>query len=433
MLAGALAVAASFLALASLPAPARSVDIETQAEVLEAGPAADRIRITLSTLSFTVLLALVLAGFVGSRDPLSNPLPLTIWTLLWVGLTLMQGLIGDLWWWINPWHAPYRLAARLLGRRDTDCEPMLPLPARLDAWPAFVLLLAFCWFELVYPAPDDPYRLAWAVLVYWLATLAAMLVFGFDRWSARGEFLSVFFGMIGRLGVVELRDGVRLCIPGIGLAQAPALALGGTAFLLAALASVSFDGLSKTFFWLGLEGVNPLEYPGRTALLSANTAGLALAIVALSAVFVSTVALGERLAGGSNRLAHACGTLVWSLVPIALAYHAAHYLTALLVNGQYALVALSDPFSLGWNLFGTAHMSIGAGIVSGSAGAKLVWNLQAAAIVAGHVVAVLVAHRLAFRLHPDRRDALLSQGPLTLLMIGYTVFGLWLLSTPTAG
>ena len=49
---------------------------------------------------------------------------------------------------------------------------------------------------------------------------------------------------------------------------------------------------------------------------------------------------------------------MWSIVPIALAYHFSHYLTALLVNGQYALVALSDPFALGWNLFGTAHMPV---------------------------------------------------------------------------
>jgi hypothetical protein len=61
------------------------------------------------------------------------------------------------------------------------------------------------------------------------------------------------------------------------------------------------------------------------------------------------------------------------------------------------------------------------------------WNAQAAVIIAGHVLAVLVAHVLAARLHTKGRDAELSQLPLTILMIGYTVLGLWLLSTPTAG
>ena len=120
-------------------------------------------------------------------------------------------------------------------------------------------------------------------------------------------------------------------------------------------------------------------------------------------------------------------------MPIALAYHFAHYLTVLLVNGQYAVVALSDPYARGWNLFGTAYMTVSAGIASGSGAAWVLWNAQAAVIVAGHVLAVLVAHMLADRLHPDGRNAALSQLPLTVLMVAYTVLGLWLLSTPTAG
>jgi hypothetical protein len=79
-----------------------------------------------------------------------------------------------------------------------------------------------------------------------------------------------------------------------------------------------------------------------------------------------------------------------------------------------------------------AHMPVSAAIAAGSDAAWTIWNAQAAAIVGGHVVAVLAAHLLAFRLHGSSRAAALSQLPLTLLMIAYTVFGLWLLSTPTA-
>jgi hypothetical protein len=49
------------------------------------------------------------------------------------------------------------------------------------------------------------------------------------------------------------------------------------------------------------------------------------------------------------------------------------------------------------------------------------------------VLAVLVAHMLAGRLHTGGRQASIGQLPLTILMISYTVLGLWLLSTPTAG
>ena len=149
--------------------------------------------------------------------------------------------------------------------------------------------------------------------------------------------------------------------------------------------------------------------------------------------FFLAVFIGERLTSVRRPFIEAAGLYVWSIVPIALAYHFAHYLTALLVNGQYAIVALSDPFDRGWNLFGTAYMTVSAGIASGSAAAWILWNTQAAAIVAGHVLAVLVAHMLADRLHVEGRQASVSQLPLTILMVAYTVLGLWLLSTPTAG
>ena len=167
-------------------------------------------------------------------------------------------------------------------------------------------------------------------------------------------------------------------------------------------------------------------------MIGTNSVGLIAACAALAAVFLLCVLAGERLVGSRHALAGVAGTFVWSIVPIALAYHFSHYLAALLVNGQYALVALSDPFSLGWNLFGTAHMPVMAAIAAGSDAAWTIWNAQAAAIVLGHIIAVLAAHRLAFRLHGTARAAFLSQLPLTVLMIAYTVLGLWLLSTPTA-
>ena len=45
---------------------------------------------------------------------------------------------------------------------------------------------------------------------------------------------------------------------------------------------------------------------------------------------------------------------VHSLVPIAMVYVAAHYLTFLLFEGQAIRYLASDPFGQGWDLFGTA-------------------------------------------------------------------------------
>jgi len=422
-LGGAVAVAISFLVLALLPASAPARLWRRRLPLAKAGEGA---RVAVSLLSFVFFAMLIAAGFFGSRDPLSNPLPLTIWTLLWAGLVLAQGVLGDVWRWLNPWYGPWRLAANLLGPRAC-----WRLPAWLGCWPAFVLFFAFAWFELVDPAPDDPARLATAAGLYWLVSFLAMLVFGYRPWCRRGEFLTLFLAMVARFGVVE-RKGRRLalCLPGAKLFDVAPLPASGTAFILLALSSVSFDGLAKTFFWLGLNGVNPLDFPGRSALIGTGTMGLAATFVLLAGAFLAAVRLGQHLAGDQAPLARAAGLLVWSIVPIALAYHIAHYLTALLVDAQYALVALSDPFGRGWDLVGTAHMPVSAGIVAGARSAWWLWNVQAGAVIAGHVLAVLVAHGLAARLHAGRRGVVLSQIPLTLLMIGYTVFGLWLLAAP---
>lgn len=426
---GAFAVAASFLVLALLPPDTLDRFWRRRLPLFAFG---DSVRAAISLISFAGFAILLAAGVLGSRDPLSNPLPLVIWTLLWAGLTLLQGVFGDLWSWLNPWYGPWRLLSRLIGGSD---DGFRPLPQWFGCWPAVILFLAFAWFELVYPAPDDAARLAFAAGLYWLFTLLAALVFGYDKWSRSGEFLGLVFSMAARFAPIERGDKGRLalCWPGAKLLQAEPLPASGIAFLLLALSSVSFDGLSKTFFWLGLFGINPLEFPGRTAVIGSGTLGLVVTFALLAAVFLLAVVLGQRLARGDQPFAQAAGMLVWSIVPIALAYHVAHYLTALLVDGQYALASLSDPFALGWNLFGTADMQVEAGIVAGAASAWWLWNVQAGAIILGHVLAVLVAHGFAWRLDPQPARAALSQFPLTVLMIAYTIFGLWLLATPTVG
>jgi hypothetical protein len=50
--------------------------------------------------------------------------------------------------------------------------------------------------------------------------------------------------------------------------------------------------------------------------------------------------------------------------------------------------------------------------------------------VAGHVVAVYLAHAVALREAPDPKLALRGQLPMVALMVLYTVTSLWILSQP---
>lgn len=431
LLGGAIAVALSFVVLALVPPGPLERRIGRRAGEfwLPAWP-----RVPGSLFCLMLVLFLIYVGMAGSRDPLSNPLPLMVWTVFWIGLTLLQGVFGNFWWWINPLYAPWRLVAALRG----SPAPMIVLPQRLGYWPAIVLFACFAWFELIYPAPDDPERLALVLAVYLAANIVATAIFGYEEWTRRGECLSVFLGMIARMGVIEAvepeagRRRVRLCWPGAKIAAAAPLPLSGAAFLLLALSTVSFDGLLLTFFWLSTIGINPLEFPGRTDVMVPNTVGLVASFALLAGAFFASVWIGERLAGPKVPFAEAAGRLVWSIIPISLVYHFAHYLSALLVEGQYALAALSDPLMKGWDLFGTAGMHVQAGIVLGAQATWVFWNIQAGAIILGHLVAIAMAHVIAFQIHGDARKAALSQIGLALLMVFYTVFGLWLLSSPAA-
>ncbi len=432
LIGGGLAVWLSFAVLALVP-PA---PLDRLARWRSAGAATWLdLRAVTSTISFLVLLALLTAGFFGSRDPLSNPLPLVFWVFVWIGVVLVQGLFGDLWRWIEPWYGPWRLVMRLLGR--PDARPFLPYPRWAASWPAFAGFAAFVWFELVYIAPADPEKLARAMAVYWAVAFCGMVVFGHCRWSRRAEFLSLLMTMVARMAFVDIRRhrsgriALRLCLPGARLVNAPALSASAAAFLLLALSAISFDGLMRTFFWLGLFGVNPLEFPGRSAVVWSNSVGAAGAFVALWALFHGAVRLGARMAGQGPDQAVLSGRLVWSLMPIVLGYHYSHHLPALLVDGQYALAAISDPFAAGWNLFGTAGLHVAAALTAGADTAWLIWNIQSAAIVGGHLLAVAASHVIAWRCYGSARRAAISQIPLAGLMVAYTVFGLWLLSTPT--
>src|SRR5262249_27062 len=120
------------------------------------------------------------------------------------------------------------------------------------------------------------------------------------------------------------------------------------------------------------------------------------------------------------------GWFVHTLVPIGIAYHLAHYHSLLLVAGQYAIPLLSDPFGLGWALFGAALYRVDFSLIN----AASIWYLSVGAIVIGHVLAVYLAHVMALRVYGDPRTALRSQIPMLVLMVLYTMSSLWVLSQP---
>lgn len=415
--AGVAAVALTVLALFALPGGAvRALFAHRSLTALQFG----RARQVSSLVSLLCLIFVLNLGFTGSRDPLSNLMPLSFWTLGWVAAVSLAGVVGNLWAWINPWTGLYRLLGPL--------RPILTLPDSLGLWPVVAVLLGFAAFLLADIAPDDPARLARLVAIYWAVTFAGMILCG-PRWLHHAELGHAVFAAYASLAPLRLSHPAGLGGPGWRLlADGPAPAAG--VFALSLLAVGSFDGLNETFWWLGWIGVNPLEFPGRSAVVGATLTGLALAFVALLAVFAAAVWLGMRLGRAEVRFATAFGWLGLCLLPIALVYHVAHYLTYFLVQIQYTVAALSDPFARGADWLGIEPFRVTTGFFNSIDTVRLIWFTQAGLVVLGHVWSVLLSHRIALRLFGEGRRAALATLPLSLFMIAYTMLGLWLLAAP---
>ncbi len=373
-----------------------------------------------SLMAFAAMCFGLYLGLFGSRDPLSNLLPLGFWTLGWIVLVSLAAFLGNLWIWMNPWTGLYRLVA--------SAKELVALPEAIGVWPATLTLLAFAGFLLADPAPDDPARLAYLIAGYWGVTFVGMLLFG-QRWCAQAELGHVLFAAFARLAPLRLQEPAGLGGPGWQIVTGPATT-GMGIFALVMLGVGSFDGLNETFWWLGQIGVNPLEFPGRSAVIGATLTGLLVSVVGLAVVFGLVVWIGIWVSRANVSVISAYGALAMCVLPIALVYHMAHYLASFLVSIQYTVAALSDPFATGADYLGIEPFRVTTGFFNRIDTVRLIWTMQAGLVVIGHVWSILLAHRVATDLFGDHRKAAIATLPLSLFMIAYTFLGLWLLAAP---
>jgi hypothetical protein len=406
----------------------------------------------LRLLSVVLFFVVVIAGLIGLQTGF-NIAPTFVWVTWWVGLSFFTALVGNLWPLVNPWKVLFDWAEglfRRFGYRDR-LELGAPYPEVLGVWPAVGLYLVFVWTENVFDGSYVPRNIALFALPYTLITLYAMAFFGKETWLRRGEAFSVFFGLLGRFAPTEVRvkdpsvcRGCERCSgeagrcvncyecfaraapeerelnlrpPAVGLGLPEKVPQGGAAFVIVVLAGVTFDGLLQTPLWLEILRLTPITQTLGVILLPLLFFGIYLGFVELSRI------LGRGGEAGFRRFAAA---YAFSLVPIAIAYQMAHYYTYLLIQGQMIISLVSDPLGWGWNLFGTAAFEPHYGIV----GAGFVWYSQVALIVAGHVIAVYLAHAISLRLLRDPARAFLSQLPMLVLMVLYTITSLWILAQP---
>lgn len=381
-------------------------------------------------IGVAIFAVVVYAGFAGEQNVATNIVPTFVFVTFWVGLAVASALFGDVFKAFNPWRAIARAFAAIASRlRRKDAPEPMSYPAALGRWPAAAGILAFAWVELVYPDRQDPSDLAVLALAYAAIQLVGMSLYGIETWNRNGDAFGVYFGLFSRISPLHWERGALYRrVPLSGLTSLDA-GPGTVALLCTMIGTTSFDGFSNGAAWGEIaprmtDSLRNLGFSQATSLEIAFTIGLVIVVAVVAGLYQLGVR-GMRNASHIDMTPEALAArFAHSLVPIALAYVVAHYFSLLVVQGQAMFYLVSDPLGTGANIFGTATATIDYTIFS----ATMIWYVQVAALVLGHVAGLILAHDRALVTFEDGRTATRSQYWMLAVMIAFTSLGLWLLS-----
>ncbi len=391
-------------------------------------------------LSGSLLVGTILTGLVGNQNSYFNFNMTFFWIICCLGGLYLSAVAGHVYQLLNPWQGlvvliEKYLPCRFVGRAN--------YPTWLAYYPALFFYGVLIWIELF--GVSHPLSLSIMLSVYTVINLLAAWWWGAAVWFEQAELFSVLFGVVARMAPRTLQFTPptlsiykrRWFAP---LFDEPAKHVSLLLFVLFMLSSTAFDGLKETvvwkrlfwgdlFQWLGPQLGDNLSalYP---VFLSIERVFNSLALLLSMAVYLGCYWLCMVVMCRITRstLSHRQMALAFTLtlVPIAFVYNVAHYYTLLFSQGVLMLRLMIDPLGWGWNPLGIKAWLPKPIVLD----AGFVWHSQVAIILTGHIISVYLAHMEALRLFNTRRQALISQGPMLVLMVILTSFGLWILSQP---
>lgn len=383
-------------------------------------------------ISIWVFVVCIISGFVGDQQPSNNIFPTFFWIIWWVGIAYISALIFNIHNIVNPWNNIYLIYENFVNNLTKfKVNPWFDYPKSWGWWPAALFMWLLAWIELVYPYASLPSALSRILIVYSVITIIGMLAFGRSTWLKYGEIFNVVFDLFNRFSpIVFLKDrkSIEFRFFGMGLKDNREVRMSLVMTHLSILSVIAFDGFSSTPIWGKLlVNIYPLlEGFGSNAVLLIKTLLLAMFPLFFLLVYMTVMFFIHTIIGRTTTITELAKTFILSLVPISIAYHLAHYLGFLLIQGQMIIPLISDPAGLGWNIFNTADYKINIGIVD----ARFAWYASIIFIVIGHISAAYLSHVAATQKFKEYKTVLLSQYPMMVLMILYTMLSLWMIAQP---
>ncbi|WP_049987152.1 hypothetical protein [Halobellus rufus] len=391
-----------------------------------------------------VLLALVVyRGIAGPQLSTINFAVVVVFAGGRAGLTMAAYAVGNAWPALNP--------ARTLSSRLPN--GFLTYPDRLGRWPAAAGILLLVWIETTTGVTDTPRTLATFAAAYVALSVVGAVLVGGDAWFRNVDPVATFFRFYGRVAPLAWEGGrLRASLPAMRLVEidersesvAGQSEPGGDARTAAeGTAATDGSGTTRQRLVTGLGDVAvavalvwELTFSGFVTTEQGAATVRAVASVGLPPMLVyAALFLGGFAAfyGAYLTAAHVSVRRVLTtrtprelavafappLVVVAAGYHLAHYFAFFLSLSPSLTAVLADPLSAPTN---PIVLTLPAWVSA----------LNIAFVLGGHLVAIWVAHSIAYRLFPSRLQAIRSQYPFVFVMIGYTVASLWLISLPTA-
>ncbi|WP_288108653.1 hypothetical protein [Limnobacter sp.] len=379
----------------------------------------------------------IVSGWLGTQTKTNNFSMTWFWIIWILGLVYASGFLGNLYRAFNPFNTFVALLEQCRFPLLVKKHPSVAGSIRF--LPALLGLMGLTTLELF--GDCRPKDVAYLLGGYGLVYLFCCMQWGRPQVNRYVDFLAVYFKLLG-----QCARSIRRPTDRGGLLQSAENQI-QVLLIVALFATTAYDGLTGTQFWLKTVWptlarwlapllttdpqavlANPLQtnYLLGPYFVIAEKAVLWLVPALLYGAYALAVYCSNLASGRKHNLNTLMLAYARCLMPIVLAYSFSHYFTLLLTQGVQIIHLFSDPLGRGWNLIGTRNLWRAPILLD----VRLTWNIQIAALLAGHVFSAWLTHEKAFAIYQNRRLANISQIPLLVLMIALTVLGLWILSQP---
>ena len=324
----------------------------------------DRQNIIGKIFGAVILFFLIAPGIIGNESSKTSITPLILWVFLWIGVPTLGLLLGDIYAKFNPLNLV----------KISSNKPR-------SVYVSCFLFLGLTWFELVWREPGNPLNIASVFIILFVSV--NLIRYFYKKSIIEVDPLLLLHYLYSKLKLFNSKPYFRSLINNIGnLAKLNGIEY----FILLMIGTVTYDGLRETTFWYNQFGeqINNIWF-STIMFLSMNLGTI---------IFYRFACYFAIKVGGSElKLNEVSKLFGHTMLPIAFAYHITHYLTLLLFETQTFVYRLNDPIGTGLNLFNVQEPEINYFIEP-----IIIWGIQVAVTLLGHMLSVVLAHDLAVKL-----------------------------------